>query len=128
LTPDQAERITRQHAELWSRQDAEAVAALYAEDCVYEDAPGGSTMRGKEELIAHARGMFRMISGMTVNLLAVMATETHSAREYVITGTWAANGKPVSLPGVSILEFDGDFITRNTDYYDFSTLMNQVAD
>jgi ketosteroid isomerase-like protein len=69
-----------------------------------------------------------MIADMTVNLRAVMATGHHSAREYVITGTWAANGKPISLPGVSVLEFDDDSITRNTDYYDLSTLMEQIAD
>lgn len=128
MTSDAAERITRMHAELWSSHDPQGVAALYSEECVYEDVPSEATMNGKEQLIAHATAMFQMIADMKVNLRAVIATETHSAREYVITGTWAANGKAISLPGVSILEFDGDSITRNTDYYDLSSLMKQVAD
>lgn len=38
MTPDAAEEITRKHAELWSRHDPEGVAALYSDDCIYEDA------------------------------------------------------------------------------------------
>ena len=128
MTPDEADVLTRKHAELWSQQDARAVAALYRDDCVYEDIPQGALIEGKDEVMKHANGMFQLIPDIRVSLRSVAATKHHSAREYTITGTWAANGKPISLPGVSILEFDGDLIARNTDYYDLSTLMAQVAD
>lgn len=128
MKPDEVEQITRMHARLWNLHDAEGVAELYSDDCTYEDCATGATMRGKDELIAHAQGMFARIPDMTVNLRSVMASASHSAREYVITGSWAATGKPISLPGVSVLEFDGEAIKRNTDYYDLATLMKQVAE
>ena len=128
VTPEQMEAVTRKHAELWSAHDADGVAALYAEDCVYEDMPTGLVMKGKQELIGHASRMFAMIPDITVNLCSVSASGTHSAREYTITGTHAETGRSISLPGVSILEFRGGEIVRNTDFYDLSSFLRQVTE
>jgi steroid delta-isomerase-like uncharacterized protein len=128
MTPEQMEAVTRKHAELWSAHDADGVAALYAEDCVYEDMPTGLVLKGKRELIGHASRMFAMIPNITVNLRSVSASGTHCAREYTITGTHAETGGSISLPGVSILEFRGEEIVRNTDYYDLSSFLRQVTE
>lgn len=128
VTPEQMEVATRRHSELWSAHDADGVAALYAEDCVYEDAALGLVVKGRQELIGHAHRMFTMIPDITVNLRSVSASGTHSAREYTITGTHAETGRSISLPGVSILEFRGEEIVRNTDYYDLSSFLRQVTD
>lgn len=121
------EAVTRKHAQLWSERDAVGVAALYAEDCVYEDQPMGLVMNGREGLVGHANRMFAMIPDITVNLRSVSASGTHSAREYTVTGTHAETGRSISLPGVSILEFRGEEIIRNTDYYDASSFLRQIT-
>lgn len=126
MTPDEIEAVTREHAALWSACDAEGVAGLYAEDCVYEDPALGLVLKGKQELMDHAKRMFAMIPDLSVNLRSVVASGNHSAREYTLTGTHAESGKSVSIPGASILEFKGDRIVRNTDYYDVSSFLRQV--
>jgi len=128
VTPDEMEAITREHAELWSARDADGVSGLYADDCVYEDIPQGLVLKGHQELMDHAKGMFTMIPDITVNLRSVSASGNWSAREYTVTGTHAPTGRGISLPGVSILEFRGDKIIRNTDYYDAASLLRQISE
>lgn len=128
MTPDELAATTRRHAQLWSAGDADGVAALYSDSCTYEVPAQGLVMHGKQALVEFANGMFSMISSLEVKLRSVVASGNHSAREYTVTGMHAESGRSISVPGVSILEFEDDKIIRNTDYYDLSSFLQQVSD
>lgn len=119
------EKVTRQHAALWSAHDAAGVAHLSDPDCLYEDVPRGRVIRGKKEVIHFANGMFAAVPDITVELRSVCASGDHSAREYEIKGTYAETGTSISLAGVSIAQFRDGLIVRNSDYYDLASLLRQ---
>lgn len=126
MAHEQVKQITERHVALWSAHDAHAVADLYAEDCVYEDIPQRLSMQGKQAVVKYAQEMFAAFPDITIRLRSLCVSVDHSAREYVMTGTHAATGKSVSVAGVSILEFRGTEVVRNTDYYDLSSLIRQL--
>ncbi|HUF53295.1 MAG TPA: ester cyclase [Dehalococcoidia bacterium] len=120
------EAITRRHANLWSTHDAEAVSELYDEDCD-EDVAQRVVMKGRDGVKTWAKGMFAAIPDIHVELTLIAASGGVTAREYVIAGTHAASGKQISIRGVSMLEFHGTKIIRNSDYYDAGSFAAQTT-
>jgi steroid delta-isomerase-like uncharacterized protein len=121
-------------ADAWSAHDAKGVAALFTDDCVYEDIPLKAVNHGTDELIAFAEGAFGAFPDFGIKLTSQFATADWAGAEWTMTGTHKgdlpglpATAKQFELRGGSILELREGKITRCTDYWDMADLLRQVG-
>jgi steroid delta-isomerase-like uncharacterized protein len=127
----------------WSAHDPERVAALYTDDCVYEDVPLGAVGRGRRELLALGRPFpLCGVAGRPQDAFPDFAIEPtggfvagdRAAMEWVMSGTHArglpgvpASGRRFRVRGATVLELRDGRVTRNTDYWDTATLLTQLG-
>ena len=127
------EQILGQWATYWSSPaDFDKLLSLFTDDCVYEDVTFGVVNHGKEELRAFAKGFFAAFPDVSIKNTATFVAGDRAAIEWVFTGThkgdmpgMPATGKVSTLRGVTIIEFQGGKIRRNSDYWDLATFMRQ---
>jgi steroid delta-isomerase-like uncharacterized protein len=135
--------LLRRWAEGWSAHDPERVAQLYADDCVYEDVPLGAVTRGRRELAALGRPFplcglgGRPQDGFPdfgIELTGGFVAGDRAAMEWVMSGTHArgrpgvpASGRRFRVRGATVLELRDGRVTRNADYWDTATLLNQLG-
>ncbi len=122
-----------------SPSPAAAVAALYAADGIYEDAPAGARCQpgGVESFLTAFAGQVNEItlaSRGTVRAGHLAVSEWDLAFRYTgqLPGLPPGSGQPVSLRGVTVFELvaakpAGDRIRRSCDYYDGAELLRQVG-
>ncbi len=129
-----AQQALEEWAAGWSAHDAERVAALFTEDCIYEDATMGVVNRGKGQLLAFAEGIFAAFPDFAIDLASHFATGEWGGMEWVMSGTHRgdlpglpATGKRFSLRGSTIVELSGGKIQRCTDYWDIVTFLKQIG-
>lgn len=106
-------------------KDVEPLAALYADDAVIGNvvAPDQFTGRdGARRFWTEYRGTFGTVQSEFRN---VITTDKRAALEWTTTGT-GFDGAPINYSGVTILEADGDQITRSTAYFDPKSLGRQI--
>ena len=130
----EVERVLEEWAAGWSAHDVDKVAALFTDDCVYEDVPLGAINHGKEELKAFGRPFFQAFPDFTIELTACFAADAWAAMEWLMSGThegdlpgMPATGKSFSVRGSTILELRDGRIRRNSDYWDMATFLKQVG-
>lgn len=131
---DQARVTTIHHqAAGWSR-DMNLLMSVLTDDVVYEDAPLGLVLRGKEQVRQFAEGFFRAFPDLRSTCKVVVVHGDTGFCEWQLTGTQAADlpnipsrGRKMNLPGVSIYEFEGNKIKRTVDYWDLNTLLRQLG-
>ncbi len=124
----------------WNSPDpAAAVAALYATDGIYEDAPAGAQCQpgGVEAFLTAFAGQvseLTMASRGAVRAGHLAVSEWDVAFRYTghLPGLPAGSGQRVSLRGVTVFELvdakpAGDRIRRSCDYYDGGALLRQVG-
>jgi steroid delta-isomerase-like uncharacterized protein len=127
-------KLIEQEAVGWSR-NMDQLMAVFAEDVIYEDAPMGLVLHGKEELRGFATSFF---NGFPTDLKAVITTAVvdgnHGASEWRFTGTHSgdmpnmpASNKTMDVRGASIYEFEGGKIKHKIDYWDLSTMLRQLG-
>ena len=125
-----ADGIAAKWAAAWNSHDPAKVAALFAEDGVYEDIPFGSTNRGKTALRQYAENYFAAVPDMKTVVTGSSIKNGVGYVEWVFSGTDVGlykTGKPFSLRGVSVLAVKNGKIMRDRDYYDLAGLMKQVG-
>jgi steroid delta-isomerase-like uncharacterized protein len=135
--------LLRRWAEGWSAHDPQRVAQLYADDCVCEDVPLGAVTRGRWELAALGRPFPLCGLGgrpqdafpdFGIELTGGFVAGDRAAMEWVMSGTHArgrpgvpASGRRFRVRGATVLELRDGRVTRNADYWDTATLLNQLG-
>jgi steroid delta-isomerase-like uncharacterized protein len=117
----------------WNSHDWEKVSPFYADDCLMEDFPS-KICHGKRELEAYYKYLLTGYPDINFETKRYFSGDNLIATEWTMSGThtgdtskFKATGKRFSIPGVTILEIQGDKIIRETDYWDMFSLMQQLG-
>ncbi len=97
----------------FARRDAEAMAALYADDVRFSD-PAFGPLEGE-----HARNMWRMLAGRAADLQLTFSNVTDSTAHWEASYTFSATGRKVLNVIDARFEFRDGKITRHDDSFDF---------
>ena len=134
MTITSAEAALEEWAAAWSAGDTDRLAAIFTDDCVYEDVTMGVLTHGKAELKAFAGGIFAAIPDFAIELSSRFAVGGWAGLEWAMSGTHRgdlpglpATGKPFTLRGSSVLELSADRIGRCTDYWDMTAFLKQIG-
>lgn len=114
--------------------DIDRFVSLFTDDCIYEDVAAGKVNRGKEELKAFFQAMLVWSPDFKLELKSVFCTGDWGASEWVLTGTHAgdlpglpATGKSFSIRGVSINQMRNGKVSRQSDYWNMMSFLQQVG-
>lgn len=111
---------------LEAERDMEAITALFAEECEVGNVTSPEKFQGREGAREFWGAKYRDTFGEVESTFRnVFATDDRVALEWKTVGT-AADGSPVEYDGVSILETDGERITRFRAYFDAGGLGRQI--
>jgi hypothetical protein len=127
MTQEVAERFIAALAELESDGKVENIVSLFADNCEVGNTTLTETMHGRDgakEFWSNYRKTFQDIRSEFRN--KVISDRT-AGLEWTSKGT-ADNGHPIDYEGVSMLEIDGDKITRFFAYFNPGKLGMQMAD
>ncbi len=114
---------------LWTLEetkDAGPLTALYAENASVGNLLAPDQYQGPDgakTFWTEYRGSFETAKSKFRN---VIASEGHAALEWTTEGT-SFNGSPLSYSGVTILEIEGEKVTRSCAYFDPSGLGRQMG-
>lgn len=124
-------------AEAWSSGDPDQVAAIYAEDALFEEVIlGGAVTTNRDDLRAYVGAVFAGFPDFTATPVAAYQMGDVVVVEWVLTGTYQGTfgtlppgtGQPVEVRLASVLEVGSDgLITRDSEYWDLTTLLSQVG-
>ncbi len=125
-----SEQVAKKFVEALGRleeeRDLETIVALFAEDCEVGNVVSPEKFRGREGARefwgAKYRDTFGEVSSAFRN---IFATADRAAMEWRTEGT-SQDGSPVNYEGVSIIEINGDRITRFCAYFDAGSLGRQI--
>lgn len=132
--------VPEQIAAALGRGDADAVAALYAEDAVAYHPLFPEGLRGRDAIRQSEQELLDAFSGVSVEIRCVLANERRCMAEVVIRATNTgeldlgggervpATRRRIELPSVWCLELghDGKVVEERT-YLDTATLMSQLG-
>lgn len=114
--------------------DVEKSISYYTDDCIYEDVALGKVNRGKEELKAFFTSMFVWSPDVKIEEKSHFIADNWAASEWVMTGTntgdipeMPATGKSFSMRGVSIMEIRDNKVSRQSDYWNLASFLQQVG-
>jgi steroid delta-isomerase-like uncharacterized protein len=122
------ERALDEWAAAWTAGDLERVAALFTDDCVYEDVAMGTINRGREELRTLQGGavlagtphvQIMLTSRFVAGQCGAMEWILSGSREVEISGL-PLQGKEFIVRGASVVQFRDAQIVRCSDYWDFA--------
>jgi steroid delta-isomerase-like uncharacterized protein len=114
----------------WNSHDPDAVLALFTDDAIYEDVTLGVVNHGSAELRGFAEGFFTAVPDVKFDLVNSSVSGNHGFIEWVSSGTDVGiygTGKQISVRGATIIDLQGDKISRNSDYYDSATILREVG-
>ncbi len=143
-TPEDGPSPATLHAELtartlmtvWESGDADALATLFRPDAVYEDFSNQVQYRGIGELAEYVGHVARWATDLRMDVGAVHASPSGATVEWLLSGVQnrpiprllgVATNREFFLNGVTVIELDGDLITRAADYLDASSLLIQLG-
>jgi ketosteroid isomerase-like protein len=112
--------------ELEENRDVEALVEIHTEDCEVGNVSVPQTFKGHDGLREFWTRYRKTFGEMKSTFRNVFATEEGAALEWTTEGT--SNGDTVSYDGVSILEIEGDKVSRFMAYFDTRDLTPQVVD
>jgi ketosteroid isomerase-like protein len=111
---------------LEAERDLETISSLFTDDCEIANVVTGDnrqTSQSASEFWQHYRDNFGEIKSTFRNEII---TDKTAALEWQSEGT-SADGNQFTYEGVSILEFDGDKISRFHAYFDPNKLGKQIV-
>lgn len=129
------EKMLNDYVAAWNSHDVEMILSFYTNDGVYEDVAIGKINRGKKEIKDFVSSVFVDTPNFKIEVKSRFYTSDWAAEEWVISGTFAhssalglsATGKSFSFRGASIIEFRKGKISRNSDYWNMTSVLQQVG-
>lgn len=126
MAEDTAKKFIDALGKLETERDLETICALFADDCdianvITEDNDKQTNAR---EFWQSYRDNFGEVKSTFRNEII---TENRAALEWTTTGT-SSEGKEFEYDGVSVLEIDGDKITRFRAFFDPNKLGRQIIE
>ena len=129
-----SEDVVRAYFDALNRRDYEGVAASFSDDCEFVSVASGVRFRGTESMLHGLREFAEAFPDWTVEVANVVASGPSIATEWKTTGTHEGvfrgelpTGIRFRREGCSIAEVEGGRIVRYRDYYDRSTLLEQLG-
>lgn len=117
MAMERAQRFVDALARLEESGDLEPLVSLFSDDCQVSNVASRRTHQGRDG----ARDFWREYKGMLRQVKSTFRNRIEAgdrvALEWVSSGT-AHNGAAVDYEGVSILEWDGERISRFYAYFD----------
>lgn len=113
MTPDDATRWLREYAAAWERGDT--VLDLYTPDATYRSAPFRERHAGHAAIRAYGEGATSTQTDVRVRIGAPLVDGDRVVAEWWTT--MVDEGLPVTLPGVLLLDFDGDRCRALREYW-----------
>ncbi len=111
-TEQAARRWAETWAAAWPRQDADAIAALYADGAPYR----ALAFRAPDTALQYLRRTFAEESDVTCRFGEPVASGRRAAVEW--WGSWTEEGATLTLAGVTMLRFDDDGkVVDHRDYW-----------
>lgn len=125
-----SEQVARKFVEalgrLESGRELDGIVALFAEGCEVGNVVSPEKFGGREGAREFWGAKYRDTFGEVRSTFRnVFATENRAALEWTTEGT-SSDGSPVKYDGVSLLETDGELITRFCAYFDAGSLGRQI--
>jgi steroid delta-isomerase-like uncharacterized protein len=119
----------------WNAHDADAVAAVFAEDAELVDAATGDVVRGRAAIRARTAALFAAFPDLRLERRMLLIDARTNADQWVMTGTHrgaylglAPSGRRFELRGATFSEFDGaGLVVRDTNYVDARSLLVQLG-
>ena len=87
MTPEEVNGLIAKRAAAFSRLDAAALGALYAENCVVDTPAGGGTVTGRDANENVYRGFFAAFPDLTIETQQVVSEGSDIAQLYTAVGT-----------------------------------------
>jgi hypothetical protein len=125
MSRDIADGFVEALRKLEQERDVEALVETHTDDCEVGNVAVPETSEGHEGLREFWTEYCKTFGEMESTFRNVFATEEGAALGWTTRGT--SNGGDVSYDGVSILELDGDKISRFMAYFDTGSLTRQVV-
>lgn len=126
--------LPRRWAEAWSAHDPDALASLFADDCVYEDVTFGAESPGHDGVKDWATGFLAAFPDLEVEPLSASDCGERGVLEWKMRGThhgdlagMSPTGRRFEVRGVTVFAFAGDRIARCSDYWDIATVQRQLG-
>ena len=122
-----------------SNRDVDTAMSLLTDDHVSHDHVTGMVMTGIEENRADMENWLSMMSDMKVEILNSVESGNSVAVEMRMTGVNTgelmmpdgtkvpATGKSVEMHGCNVIEFDGEKMSKSTQYYSMMSMMAQLG-
>jgi steroid delta-isomerase-like uncharacterized protein len=129
------EKMMNDYLEATNAHDVEKILTFFTDDAVYECTPVGMVSRGKKEIKDFLSSMFVDFPDFKLEMKLGFNAGERGAGEWVMSGTFAhssnpgmpATGKSFSVRGATITEFSGGKISRNTNYWNLASFLQQVG-
>ena len=125
-----SEQVARRFIDaLWALEDtkdAGPLTALYAENALVGNVVAPEQYRGPDgakKFWTEYRGTF---DAARSEFRSVIASDGHAALEWTTKGT-GFNGSPLEYSGVTILDIEGDKVTRSSAYFNPKALGRQLG-
>ena len=126
--------LPRRWAEAWSAHDPEALAALFTDDCVYEDVTFGAESPGLDGVTEWAEGFLAAFPDLDVEPISTSGSDRRAVLEWRMGGThhgrlagMEPTGRRFEVRGVTVFLFEGDRIARCSDYWDMARVQRQLG-
>jgi steroid delta-isomerase-like uncharacterized protein len=126
--------LIREWMDGWNAHDADRVAAVFTDDCVYEDVTFGVVNRGKDELRAFVNGFVAVAPDCAFEPGKSFVAGDFGGAEWTATGTqkgdmpgMPASNRSFSIRGASIFELRDGLLHRCSDYWDMAIFMRQLG-
>jgi uncharacterized protein (TIGR02246 family) len=108
----------------WRNHDVDAVAALYAPDCVYRSHPFRPPNQGRAGAVAYVSKAFATEADPDPHFVVVAVAGDRAAGVWWCSAT--DQGEPVTLAGASMVRFDADgLVVQEHDYWNQADAIEQ---
>ncbi len=117
---DSNEAILRRFAGLWATRQAEAMAACFAEDGVYDNVPAKKPMQGRQAILDWLTMCFEHLTRIDVEFINIASNGEWILSERL--DTHVMGDKHMPLPVMNACRIVGGEIVMFRDYYDMVTV------
>ncbi len=119
----------------WNAHDAEAVAAVFAEDAVIRDVAPTEPVRGREAIRERVAGMIAAFPDLELRQLDLVVGADANADRWVFSGTHrgeflglAATGRRIEVEGATFSRFDAaGLVVEDVNFWDVPSLLAQLG-